>query len=635
MRPTLGQAALACTALLLSTAHLQTVSAYHTRIQGQAAFDAKDSLTKDQDSPREQLRQWSLPCTSLYHNPKQDTANSDNSESCAKLLREEHRVGSLPWEEGQEPIQESFAGHFPIRPWQQDGYHGKTSMFYWFFPAIKPKVKDPPLLIWLQGGPGSSSMIGLFFENGPIEVTENMKLVRRSVHWADEYSLLFIDQPVGTGYSYVTRAKDGDDNGEENYEQMDSKDPSQFILDQLQQELERDQQAEEQLFASMAGKDFESKSAASREQKIKNRAPLYSKGYVKDQRGVAKDLLTFLDHFYQRYPEQRMADLYLTGESYAGKYVPAFALGILEQNKKRLQNEDPQDLGSANTGTTADSDKLIIPLKGIALGNSLTDPVSQVQIHADHAYYLGLVTRAQASQMEKLQDLSAKEAYQGRFMAAYHYRQDVFEIFKNATGGVNWYDIRKGEVPNDWSQMEAFMNLPNVKDALNVFGPRLDFLKKQGVSEEEIQRIERGRETTQYFKDPLVFKALNVDLMKSTAWMVSSLLDQGIKVTAFQGLFDFRDGVAGSNIWIDQLKWRGQKAFLEAEREIWMVDGHLAGYVTQVPGLSRLTILGAGHQAPMNQNINVLAMIRDLVEGDALEKETVEEHSLKNSAHVI
>ncbi|CAO3573834.1 unnamed protein product [Mortierella alpina] len=493
---------------------------------------------------------------------------------------------------------------------------------------------------WLQGGPGSSSMIGLFFENGPIQVTENMKLARRSVSWADEYSILFIDQPVGTGYSYVTRAKDGENDGEDGeYEQMDSQDPSQLILDQLQQELERDQQAEEQLFASMSDKDFEFKSAVSREQKIKTRAPLYSQGYVKDQRGVTQDLLTFMDHFYLRYPEQRTADLYLTGESYAGKYVPAFAYGIMEQNKKRRQEEEEEkaklDRDSTNSKFTSDSDRLIIQLKGIALGNSLTDPVSQVQIHADHAYYLGLVTRTQASQMRKLQDLSAEEAYQGRFMAAYHYRQDLFDIFKNATGGVNWYDIRKGDISNDWSRMEAFMNLPTVKDALNVFGPRLDFLKEHGLSEKEIARIERGRESTRYFKDPLVFKALNVDLMKSSAWMVSSLLEQGIKVTAYQGLFDFRDGVAGSHSWIEQLQWRGQEAFLEAERKLWMVDGRLAGYVTQVPGLSRLTILGAGHLAPMDQNANALAMIRALVEGEELEKETLEEHSRKISVHVI
>jgi len=47
---------------------------------------------------------------------------------CTKLLREEHRVGALPWENGHEPIPESFAGHLPIRSWQQDEYHGETSM---------------------------------------------------------------------------------------------------------------------------------------------------------------------------------------------------------------------------------------------------------------------------------------------------------------------------------------------------------------------------------------------------------------------------------------------------------------------------------------------------------------------------
>ncbi|KAG0203098.1 hypothetical protein BGX28_004529 [Mortierella sp. GBA30] len=509
-------------------------------------------------------------------------------------------------------------------------WFGFVYRFYWFFPAIKPKVGDPPLLIWLQGGPGSSSMIGLFFENGPIQVTENMKLARRSVSWADEYSILFIDQPVGTGYSYVTRTKDGDSE-----ETMDRKELDKEILKQLQQELERDQLNEQQLFSRLADKDFAYKIAASREENIRSHAPLYKKGYCKDERGVAEDLLNFLDQFYERYPEQQNVDLYLTGESYAGKYVPSFAYGIMERNKKNRRSfgTEAEDTLSVDSGFAPDN--MVIPLKGMALGNTLTDPISQVQIHADHAYYLGLITRAQADQMRLLQDQSVKEAQQGRFLASSQYRLEMFDIFKNSTGGVNWYDIRKGSIPNDWSRMESFMNMAHVKDALNVYGPRRAFLEKQRVPEDEIQKIEQGRSQTQFVKDPLVFQTISGDLMKSTAWMVSSLLDQGIKVVAYQGLFDFRDGVAGSHKWIEDLEWYGQKAFLEAERELWMVDGHLAGYVTQVKGLSRVTILGAGHLAPMDQNANSLAMIRDLVDGVGLETETVEAHSQRTSAHII
>ncbi|KAG0249614.1 hypothetical protein BG011_009092, partial [Mortierella polycephala] len=167
----------------------------------------------------------------------------------------------------------------------------------------------------------------------------------------------------------------------------------------------------------MADKDFTFKSVANREEKIKKHAPLYSMGYVKDQRGVAADLLNFLDQFYQRYPEQKKTDLYITGESYAGKYVPAMAHAIMESNKDHQRRQRRQgkekDMGGDAAGFGAKVGRGLIPLKGIALGNSLTDPISQVQIHADHAYYLGLVTEAQATRMRELQDQSVDEAYRG------------------------------------------------------------------------------------------------------------------------------------------------------------------------------------------------------------------------------
>ncbi|KAG0338042.1 hypothetical protein BG000_004630 [Podila horticola] len=542
--------------------------------------------------------QWTLAACNFVH-----------SSLCSEeLKRDEHRVGPLPWEKDQEPIEESYAGHIPIRPWSQDGYHGETSIFYWFFPAIKPKVKDPPLLIWLQGGPGSSSMIGLFFENGPIRVTDNMKLARRPTSWADEYSVLFIDQPVGTGYSYVT--KQDNETGTE----VTDKATLHGLFAMMEAELHHDQAEEEVFFAAQGDNTFEVKSKASRKEQIRVGSPLYWHGYVKDERGVAADLVNFLSQFYDRYPEQQKVDLFLSGESYAGKYVPALAHAIMEHN-----------LDSANSQNQ-------YPLKGIALGNTLTDPVSQVQIHADHAYFLGLVTRKQAEHMRAIQDKAVEEAEKGRFLASNAQRIAIFDAFKNATGGLNWYDIRKGSIPNDWSQMEKFMNLKEIKDSLNVFGPRASFLKAHSISEQEIARIEVGRAATKYFKDLIVMKTMGGDIMRSTTWMVSDLLGYGIRVLAFQGIFDFRDAAAGSNIWIEGLEWSGRHDFEEAERKLWMVNNQLAGFVTSVPGLTRVTMLGAGHLAPMDQAETTMVMIRSLVEGSDLKTESA---AINNTTHTI
>lgn len=82
-----------------------------------------------------------------------------------------------------------------------------SNLFFWFFPAKSGDV-SAPLLVWLQGGPGSSSLFGLFAEQGPIQVDQNKNLHARDITWNSKYHLLFIDQPVGTGFSF-TKSDDG------------------------------------------------------------------------------------------------------------------------------------------------------------------------------------------------------------------------------------------------------------------------------------------------------------------------------------------------------------------------------------------------------------------------------------------
>ena len=50
-----------------------------------------------------------------------------------------------------------------------------SNLFFWYFPAAF-KPEKAPLLLWLQGGPGGSSLFGLFVENGPFSVTQEWGL---------------------------------------------------------------------------------------------------------------------------------------------------------------------------------------------------------------------------------------------------------------------------------------------------------------------------------------------------------------------------------------------------------------------------------------------------------------------------
>ena len=52
-------------------------------------------------------------------------------------------------------------------------------------------------------------MFGLFAEMGPFNADQNLKLVKRKAGaWTDKYSMIFIDNPVGAGFSYTT-SEDG------------------------------------------------------------------------------------------------------------------------------------------------------------------------------------------------------------------------------------------------------------------------------------------------------------------------------------------------------------------------------------------------------------------------------------------
>ncbi|KAK9935271.1 hypothetical protein M0R45_022381 [Rubus argutus] len=104
----------------------------------------------------------------------------------------------------------------------------------------------------------------------------------------------------------------------------------------------------------------------------------------RDQFGVAKHLFAAITNFVGLDLVFKSRPIYITGESYAGKYIPAIGYYILKRNAKLSKSRR-------------------VNLAGVAIGDGLTDPVIQVATHAVNAYFSGLINERQKRELEELQ----------------------------------------------------------------------------------------------------------------------------------------------------------------------------------------------------------------------------------------
>ncbi|XP_062113830.1 serine carboxypeptidase-like 7 [Humulus lupulus] len=103
-----------------------------------------------------------------------------------------------------------FQGPLPFH--LETGYIGvgeleDAQIFYYFVKSERRPDKDP-LLLWLTGGPGCSAWSGLVYEIGPLNYKIEKyngslpKLILNRYSWTKVSNIIFVDSPVGTGFSY-------------------------------------------------------------------------------------------------------------------------------------------------------------------------------------------------------------------------------------------------------------------------------------------------------------------------------------------------------------------------------------------------------------------------------------------------
>ncbi|XP_026501379.1 venom serine carboxypeptidase [Vanessa tameamea] len=423
------------------------------------------------------------PGTALFLTPFIESGN----------ITEGRRLARVPFTESLRI--KSYSGFFTVNK-QYD-----SNQFFWYFPAMISNKKDAPVIVWLQGGPGATSLYGLFTENGPLRV-RNKRFERRKYNWALSHHIIYIDNPVGTGFSFT-------------------KDP---------------------------------------------------KGYCVNQTQVGEQLYSTLIQFFQLFPELQENKFFITGESYAGKYVPALAYTIYKNNP------------------TA---KIKINLKALAIGNGLSDPEHQL-IYSKYLYQIGLIDWNQATDFADAESKAVELIKEKEWDKA-------FEAFDSLLNG----DLINGKSTfYNMTGFEFYFNYLHTKDykKFEDFGPMLQssFVRKS---------IHVGNLTFNDGKD--VEQHLKQDVMKSVAPWISELLDH-YYIVVYSGQLDIIVAYPLTLNYLRNLNFTGSDEYKSAKRYQWYVDEELAGYVKQGGKLVEIMVRNAGHMVPGDQPKWALDMITRL-----------------------
>ena len=77
-----------------------------------------------------------------------------------------------------------------------------TYLHYWMAAAPGKDWQSKPVVLWMNGGPGASSVLGMLQEQGPLIIDNKGDLMENPYAWSKLANLVVLESPAGVGYSY-------------------------------------------------------------------------------------------------------------------------------------------------------------------------------------------------------------------------------------------------------------------------------------------------------------------------------------------------------------------------------------------------------------------------------------------------
>lgn len=434
----------------------------------------------------------------------------------------------------------SLPGIGPVNFKQYAGYINVNkvtgrNLFYWFTESQKDPTNDP-VVLWLNGGPGCSSLGGFFEELGPFiprpAAKGNITLEINPFSWNNVANMIFLDSPSGVGFSYSTDVSD----------------------------------------------------------------------YTVGDYRTANDTYNFLLQFFQLYPQFAKNPFWITGESYAGHYVPTLAHRIVLGNAQNVQK---------------------INFKGFMVGNPWTDVRYDSYGAAFDWWTHSLISDQTWTGLEDTCD------FRHRIVPSSHpdpeacakYQTDAFKEM----GNINVYDIyedvcldvnpahqlmrylassgsglstfAKTALDNDPCEnfwVTAYLNQPSVKTAIHV----LPKIKWEDCSTTALNY------SSQDFLTSML--PVYVDLLEYPA---------NISIVVFSGDVDGVVPTIGTRRWIGEVL---NLTIAEPWRPWIGSNGQVGGYTVGYEGLTFLTVRGAGHEVPQTQPGRAFDFFKRVLDGNPL-----------------